>query len=72
MHSGVVDEAVPCVVTVVQDGVVGSVGVGLFDALVTLVSVALVVGLELVESGILSRRRELIVPLAWWYRRSER
>lgn len=63
VDGGVVDEGVPCVVAVGEPGVVGSVGVDLFDTLAFFVGladpcpkvgvapgVAFIVGMELVES----------------------
>lgn len=40
IDSGVVDQGVPCVVAVGELGVVGSVGVGLFDAVAFFVGLA--------------------------------
>ncbi|MGQ4507191.1 hypothetical protein ACUH89_06985 [Dermabacteraceae bacterium P13264] len=40
MDGGVINKCVPCVVAVFKGGVVGSVGVGLFDAVALFLSLA--------------------------------
>ncbi len=47
VDGGVVDERVPCVVGVGQVGVVGAVGVGLFDAVALFLSLAVCVSRSL-------------------------